>query len=291
MCNRIIRRAVFLSCTAVAVALAASTAPATPVPALDFRFGDATGSTVPNHGHLSTLGDGTLAAGTTIGSDPTPLIHGGYEGYLVVDSSADLMSTIDIDSIDTCNDLTLSFWVKPTGNYSSWRDMFGDCSSSSGNHGNWYFEGRDFNSTAGTGRGMVLVGYNSTGNSYHYNLSAEDYITRGEWQQLTVVISDLQVVGPHSWTAEFYRNGEFFSSFSSPTTSYQMKNTDDGFKIGNAMWDSSLYAQYAGVALFDTALSADDVRDYYTFVSTPEPTTIAMLGLGLCCLAIRRRRR
>ena len=94
---------------AVAVLLAQGSALALPVPALEFWFDDASGMAVPNHGSLGATGNGTLGAGTTwaTGAPTRP------SGYLVIDSSTDIMSTADIDSLDTLNSFTLSIFVKP----------------------------------------------------------------------------------------------------------------------------------------------------------------------------------
>lgn len=263
---------------------------AAPVPALEFRFFDAVGSIVPNHGWLGTAGDGTLSGGATVGNggqgfDPT------RSGYINITSNTALMSTADLDVLDLATDLTLSYWVKPTVTTGTWREMFGDCTRSTSDHGGWYTQGMDLGTR---NRAIVLVGYETgTGDSFYYNYSGDNWLIPDEWQQLTIVLKNIGVTGSHSWTADFYRNGMWHSSFTSPATIYPMKNRPDGFKIGDTHWDASLLAQYGMVAVFDTALTADQVREYY-FAALPEPSAFALLGLGgigLAAYFLRRGRR
>lgn len=279
--------------TWIGLALVGPTALAGPVAALDFRFNDLSGTTVPNHGHLGALGKGTLSTGTTVVTGPTPLIRGGYENAaLVIDSSTDLMSTVDIDSLDTLGSFTLSMFIKPTGNLADWRDIAGDNSPSSSLYSGWYMQGRFMNAaTSPRKRAFFLVGP-GTGTASVQFQSADDFIVPNTWQQLALVVTGLQDPGTHTIKVDFYRNGEFFST-QSTSVNYTMGNSVPGFKLGDALWDASLYAQYAGVALFDTALSAQEIRDQYTYMTTPEPATLASLLAGLGCLAlggvVRRR--
>ena len=263
---------------------------AAPVPALDFRFTDATGTVVPNHGYLGAPGDATLRSDTTVVSGPTPLLRPGYDNAsLLIDHGGDLLSTADLESLDALDSLTLSFFVKPTGNVNDWREMIGDNAPSSGSREGWYLQYRHNPAQNLLNRGIVVV---ATGpSSFVQLLSSNDYIVPNTWQHLAVVLTGLQGTGSHTVEVDFYRNGEFFSTVSA-TAGDVMRNSLPGFKIGDTHWDSSLFAQYAGVALFDTALSAEEIRAYHAFVTTaPEPATLVLLVAGLGCLVIWRRRR
>lgn len=266
-----------------------------PIPALDFRFTDVVGTTVPNHGTLGSAGDATLASGTTVVAGPTPVVRLGYENAsLLIDSSSDRMFTPDIDSLDTLGSFTLSFFVKPTGNYGTWREMIGDSDGTSSPYTGWYLQARDMNgATSPRNRALFLVGPGyGTGSVQFY--TPDDFIVPDTWQHLAVVVTGLQDPGSHVIKVDFYRNGELFSA-QSATTSLTMGNSVFGLRIGDTHWDASLFAQYAGVNVFASALTADEMRAHYNFMITvPEPGGLALLGTGTAGLvllgALRRRR-
>ncbi|HPP54509.1 MAG TPA: hypothetical protein PK777_16265, partial [Thermoguttaceae bacterium] len=168
-------------------------------PLLDFRFTDATSTTVPNHGLLGSGGNATLASGTTVVSGPTPVQRLGYENaYLLIDSSSDRMYTVDIDALDTLGSFTISFFVKPVGNFGDWREMMGDTDSTTppAFYNGWYLQGRNINgSTSPRNYAFLLVGPGSS-SSVQFT-SADDYIVPNTWQHLTLVVTGLQESGTH----------------------------------------------------------------------------------------------
>ncbi|MDZ7616664.1 MAG: LamG-like jellyroll fold domain-containing protein [Patescibacteria group bacterium] len=120
--------------------------------------------------------------------------------------------------------------------------------------------------------------------------SSAGALAAGEWQHITLVADGLTTAGNHTVSVSYYRNGELLNT-ATASINRQVADDSTGFTIGNAMWDSSLMAQYGAVTLFDSALTADQVEHHY-LSTIPEPSTLAMLGLlaglGLCS---RRRTR
>jgi hypothetical protein len=266
------------------------------VPLLEFPFTDVTGTTVPNHGSLGATGDASLG-GTTAVTGATPIIRAGYENSaLSVDSVSDKMATVDFPSLDALDSFTLSFFVKPLST-GGWLEMMGDTTSTSppSIYRGWYLQARYINASTGPrNEALFLVGAGSGANAQFY--TPDDYILPGTWQHLALAVTGLQTSGSHSITVQFYRNGDPFGLPLSVPTAWTMgPSVGAGFTIGNTHWDGTLTAQYAGVAMFGTALTANEVRDYYGFLtSTPEPGTLVSLVAGMGCLSVwwlvRRRR-
>lgn len=267
-----------------------------PVPVLEFPFTDVTGTTVPNHGSLGATGDASLG-GTAAVAGATPIIRAGYaNSALVVDSGSDKMATANIASLDALGSFTLSFFVKAP-NSGNWAEMMGDTTSTTGPptvYNGWYLQAMGLNAADPATRNRVffLVGAGTSASTQFY--SAPDFLLPGTWQHLALVVTGLQTPGPHNITVDFYRNGALFQSQS--LSGVIMGATPGaGFTIGNTHWDGSLLAQYAGVAMFDTALTAEQVNSYYGFlITTPEPGALVSLVAGMGCLSawwLARRRR
>jgi hypothetical protein len=249
-----------------------------PRPALEYFFNDASGSVVPNHGTLGAAGNATLNASTTVGTIGQPFVRG---GYLVVDQAGDRLATADLDSLDQTGDFTLSFFVKPTTTLGDWKDMVGDCDSSPSNLiPGWqlqsFADGRLSlrlweDKSSDTATSTSIASFNSPAN----------LLVANEWHQIGITVSGAKTSGTHSVTVEFYRDGTLFSSSTLSGLTKIMGNSSDGFKLGNAMWDSELLAQYGGVAYFDTVLTPAEMAAYYNYFLTPEPSALALAVLGV----------
>lgn len=251
-----------------------------PTPVLWYRFNDVNGTTVPNHGTLGATGNATLGANTTVAGGETAFRDG---SYLVVDQAGDLMAAPEIDSIDAMDKFTLAFFVKPTATYGDWMDLMGDFDVVSGN-------GKGWNLQAMSNQRARLRLW-ATDNSWIGDFdSPAGLIVPNQWQHIAVVAQNLVQPGSHTVLVDFYRNGQYVSTASAATTK-QMGNGGSGFKLGNAMWDPELMAFYGDVALFGTALSAEQVRQYYESL-LPEPNCLVLVGLAVLGLWpwVRRRR-
>jgi hypothetical protein len=249
-----------------------------PRPALEYFFNDASGSVVPNHGTLGAAGNATLNANTTVGTVGKSFARG---GYLVIDQAGDRLSTVDLDSIDQTGDFSLSFFVKPTMALAEWRDVGGDCDSNPANLiAGWQLESfadghlrlrlwEDKPSETATSTQIAEV------------RSPANLLVANEWHQIGVTVSGAKTPGTHGVTVQFYRDGTLFSSSTLSGLTKIMGNSSDGFKLGNAMWDSELLAQYGGVAYFDTVLTPAEMAAYYNYFLTPEPSALALAVLGV----------
>jgi len=253
-----------------------------PRPALEYFFNDASGTTVPNHGTLGAAGNATLGTNTTVGNGGQPFLRG---GYLVVDQNLDKLSTADLDSLDTLNEFSLSMFAKPTAaTLGNWADIVGDCDAAPGNSiRGWQVQ------SFSDGRLQLRLWADDKSSFASFN-SSPGLLAANEWHQIGMTVTGATLPGTHDVTVNFFRDGELFSTHTATGVTKILGNGAEGFKLGNAMWDGELLAQYGGVALFGTALSADEMRQYYNFVMAPEPSSLVMaLGFAGMALLVRRR--
>ncbi|QNN20857.1 hypothetical protein HED60_00760 [Planctomycetales bacterium ZRK34] len=248
-------------------------------PLLAYNFTDAAGSSVPNHGTVGSAGNATTSGSASVGAGSQPFAN---SDYVSVTADGGLLSTADVDAVDSLNDMTLAFWIKPNESTSqNWQDVMGDISVAAPNNATGW------NIQMMNGGVLRFRPWNSS-NIGEFN-SAAGTVVQGEWAHITMVVTGLTEAGTHDVTVTFYKDGDFLNEVTLSVSNIMAGNTA-GFKIGNAMWDGELLADYGDVQLFGEALTAEQVQKNYLISLIPTPGALPA-GLALMAGVLMRRRR
>jgi hypothetical protein len=171
------------------------------------------------------------------------------------------------------NGYTIEAWINPT--VSSLIQVSRIVSSGSG------FDGYSFGTY--NGGGLVFSSF-----------SRQDYFTTdvtlrpNQWQYVGVVLDA-------SNDANFYVNGVLVQTVTgpfqtiAPTTNFTIGDRSPGINHIDEMFMGGL----AGISVYDTALTADQIQDQYNAAAVPEPSSLVLTGLAAFGpgRAVWRRRR
>lgn len=137
--------------------------------------------------------------------------------------------------------------------------------------------------------GIRMAGRSSTSDSYQ--MKTAPFTPDGKWHHVVGILdfpNDTIRIYIDSIEA-LVESASFASSVYQPGTSFTQIDGIGASPAGGSFWDGLLDE----VALYAYRLGDDEIQKHYLAgtAAIPEPTVLALLGLGLAALARRRRRR
>ena len=207
------------------------------------------------------------AGGTVIFAQPGATADGNASLGYSSSSSTSVASTVT----GLRENFSVEFWINPdsTSNYNQ--------SLTAGSDSGW---GQFRFHTGSSGQVWVGVGSNdSTGRFSASDLGAGT-VTLNEWQHFVFTLEDID---GSTGTAKFYKDGVLLASkvinLGTAWTDFRLVGGGNG-----------LNGEIDDVAIYDFALTADQIGAHYAAASIiPEPSSLALLGLGTVFISRRRR--
>ena len=223
-----------------------------------WRMEETSGNTIND---LMGVNDGTRIGGTLLNQSGAA----GNGSSVYFDGNGDYITIADSNSLDFTTAFTLEMWIKPEDLTSAQYIL--------DKHVDQY---------------SVILGYQANNvNFYPYQGATQMLVQANVWSHIVFTKDNNGIA--NNWRG--YVNGVQKFSFSQ---NFTLSTNTGPLNLGSSRNIYSYKGYLDEVAVYNHALTASQVQSHFiagsTLTTVPEPTSIAILGIGMCSVLFCRKR-